>query len=235
MARLLITVVVPVRGEAPPGERFLSRLRRPGVSVVVTADATTLDSALEPWRAIGAVVTQIDAPRGARLREAARASTADVLLFLHADTLLPEGWDEAVSRAISEGAKGGAFRLAFDGGGLGLRWVAAWANLRTSLTRVPYGDQAPFVRRDVYEELGGHAPWPLLEDVELFGRVKRAGRISILRSSVLTSPRRYETLGVGRTVLTNWKTLLLFRLGASPDSLARAYRRSGTPGSKIPP
>ncbi|MBL8114503.1 MAG: glycosyltransferase family 2 protein [Acidobacteria bacterium] len=205
------------------------------MSVVVTADTATLDPALEPWRGLGAVVMKSEAPRGARLREAARQSAGDVLLFLHADTLLPEGWDEAVRGALSEGAAGGAFRLAFQGAGRRLRWVAGWANLRTAFTRVPYGDQAPFVRRDVYEALGGHAPWPLLEDVELFERVKRAGRIAILPLSVETSPRRYETLGIARTVLTNWKTLLLFRLGASPDSLARAYRRSGTPGTKIPP
>ncbi len=232
MAHLLVTVVVPVRGEAPPGDLILSRLFRPGVSVVVSADAACGEDALLAWREAGAVVTRSDAPRGARLREAGLSAEGQVLLFLHADTLLPEGWTEAVRGAIASGAAGGAFRLRFAGDSAGLRWVAAWANLRTALTRVPYGDQAPFVRRDTYEKLGGHAPWPLLEDVELFRRVRRTGRVALLREAVETSPRRYESLGIVRTVLTNWKTLLLFRLGASPDALAEAYRRGR---SKIPP
>jgi hypothetical protein len=134
-------------------------------------------------------------------------------------------WSADVARAIASGAVSGAFRLAFRGGGARLSWVAFWANVRTRLTRVPYGDQAPFVRRDVYERLGGHRPWPLLEDVELSQRVKREGPVALLPAAVLTSPRRYLARGVARTVVSNWRTLYRWRRGASPEALARDYRR----------
>ncbi|HEX7580508.1 MAG TPA: hypothetical protein VF580_10950, partial [Thermoanaerobaculia bacterium] len=110
------------------------------------------------------------------------------------------------------------------GNGGGMAAVAAVANLRTAFTRVPYGDQAPFVRRDLFEKLGGFAPWPLLEDVDFGRRLKREGPIALLRPPVVTSPRRYQERGISRTVLKNWSILLRWRLGASPESLARIYR-----------
>ena len=130
-----------------------------------------------------------------------------------------------MARALASGALSGAFRLAFEGGGLPMRWVAFWANIRTAVTRVPYGDQAPFVRAAVYEALGGHRPWPLLEDVDLGRRLRRAGPVALLPASVRTSPRRYLERGVARTVFLNWKTLLRYHLGADPGQLAREYRR----------
>ena len=130
------------------------------------------------------------------------SSSAEIslFLFLHADTLLPVGWERAIRRAIASGAVGGAFRLSFSGGGARMRWVAFWANARTAFTRVPYGDQAPFVRRDVYERLGGHPPWPLLDDWDFARRLRKEGHIEILRDAVETSPRRYLEAGVARTV-----------------------------------
>jgi rSAM/selenodomain-associated transferase 2 len=217
------SVIVPLRGEAPPDPGVLARLSR--CDLVVAAHAGTASATLEAWRLGGARVTTSAAPRGERLREASREAREDVLLFLHADTLLPEGWPALVERAIAGGAVSGAFRLAFAGGGPALRFVAWWANLRTSLTRIPYGDQAPFVRRDVYESVGGHPPWPLLDDYELSRRLKGAGKMTLLPERVLTSPRRYLARGVLRTVLANWSILLRHRLGASPEELARPRGR----------
>lgn len=219
----VISVVVPVRGEGLPDPRVLSRLGR--VELLVAAEAGTPDAILEAWRNAGARILVSDGPRGARLARAAREAEGDVLLFLHADTLLPEGWSAAVERALAGGALSGAFRLAFDGGGTPMRFVAFWANLRTSVTRLPYGDQAPFVRREAYERVGGHPAWPLLDDHELSRRLRRAGRVALLHEAVLTSPRRYLARGVARTVLGNWLVLLRHRLGASPEALAEDYRR----------
>ena len=120
---------------------------------------------------------------------------------------------------------GGAFRLSFAGGGARMRWVAFWANARTAFTRVPYGDQAPFVRRDVYERLGGHPPWPLLDDWDFARRLKQEGRIVILREAVETSPRRYLERGVVKTVLGNWRILWKARRGEPAERLAELYRR----------
>ncbi len=112
-----------------------------------------------------------------------------------------------------------------------MRWVAFWANARTALTHVPYGDQAPFVLREVYERLGGHRPWPLLEDVEFARRLLKQGRIALLHAPVRTSPRRYLERGVASTVLLNWRTLIRFRLGADPFRLAEDYWRKGPTAS----
>jgi len=219
----LISVVVPVRGEEPPASEFLRRLA--GAEILVAAEPGTAPATLDAYRAAGARVLVRAAPRGARLAEAAREARRDVLLFLHADTLLPEHWSVDIASAVARGAVAGAFRLAFAGGGPRLAWVAFWANLRTLFTRVPYGDQAPFVRRDVYERIGGHRPWPLLEDVDLARRLREEGPITILRTAVLTSPRRYLARGVARTVLANWRILHRYRRGESADALAEGYRR----------
>lgn len=199
----MISVIVPLRGEPPEAVQQVRAHAGSDVEVSL-ADG--------------------DGPRGARLVAAAARTSGSVLLFLHADTTLPAGWAAAVERAIGEGAAGGAFRLRFAGGGLRMTWVAFWANVRTIVTRVPYGDQAPFVRRDVYERLGGHRPWPLLEDVEFGERLREAGRVVILPLAVRTSPRRYLERGVARTVLGNWSILRRWRRGASPEELARFYR-----------
>ncbi|MFI5119572.1 MAG: hypothetical protein ACHQM4_04120, partial [Thermoanaerobaculia bacterium] len=205
-----IAVIVPVAaGEAPPPGIFFERVLgggRPGILLVAAADEETSSNVCEVFSRAGARIHRSPASRGQRLREAALSTFEEsssssssssssgeipLFLFLHADTLLPPGWEKAVRDAVAAGAVGGAFRLSFAGGGARMRWVAFWANARTALTRVPYGDQGPFVRRDVYEKLGGHPPWPLLDDWDFARRLRREGRIEILRAAVETSPRRY--------------------------------------------
>ena len=194
-------------GEAPPPGIFFERVRGDPTH----AAATALVAAAHPG--ISSNVREAFAKAGARLHlSPARAASACseavaslpseenlLLLFLHCDTLLPIGWATDVRAALARGAAGGAFRLGFAGGGARMAWVAAWANLRTRVTKVPYGDQAPFVRRDVYERLGGHAPWPFLEDWDFSRRLVAAeggARVALLRARVETSPRRYLEKGV---------------------------------------
>ena len=225
-----IAVIVPVAaGEAAPPALFFERIlgATPPVSLIAAADSEISSNVHEAFAQAGARIHRSPGTARASLREAASSSSEEIsiFLFLHADTILPPGWAENVRAADSDGAVGGAFRLSFSGGGARMRWVAFWANARTAFTRAPYGDQAPFVRRDVYEKLGGHPPWPLLDDWDFARRLRQQGRIAILRDAVETSPRRYLERGVARTVWTNWKILWKVKRGATPEELAKLYRR----------
>lgn len=234
MASLSIGVVVPVGpGEAPPSDIFFERVRgdpatAPTPRLIAAAHEEISSNVREAFAKAGARFHPSQAPRGQRLREAAASlRSEEILLFLHCDTLLPVGWETEVRSALARGAAAGAFRLGFAGRDPRMAWVAWWANLRTHLTKVPYGDQAPFVRRDVYERLGGHAPWPLLEDWDFSRRLLAAegrARVALLGARVETSPRRYLEGGVSKTVMRNWEILRRVRRGESPERLAEQYR-----------
>lgn len=242
MASLSFVVVVPVgAGEAPPPEIFFERVggdpsHTPPPLLVAAAHPEIPSNVREAFTKAGARLHLSPAPRGQRLREAVASLPLEepsVLLFLHADTLLPVGWETEVRTALARSAAGGAFRLGFSGGDPRMAWVAAWANLRTSFTKVPYGDQAPFVRRDVYERLGGHAPWPFLEDWDFSRRLVAAegrARVALLHACVETSPRRYLENGVTKTVRRNWEILRRVKRGEAPEQLASLYRRAGGGG-----
>jgi hypothetical protein len=222
-------------GEPPPPPHFFERLRgdppsAPPSLLIAAAHEDISSNVREAFARAGARLHLSPAPRGQRLRESVALlpfEESSILVFLHCDTFLPVGWDTAVRAALARGAAGGAFRLGFAGGGARMAWVAAWANLRTEFSRVPYGDQAPFVRRDVYERLGGHRPWPFLEDWDFSRRLVGAegrARVALLRARVETSPRRYLENGVARTVARNWEILRRVRGGESPVDLAKRYR-----------
>jgi hypothetical protein len=142
-------------------------------------------------------------------------------LFLHADTLLPPAAATAVHDALESGAHFGGFRLAFIEDALNLRAVAAMINLRTLITRCPWGDQAQFIRRADFD---GFREIPIMEDYELATRMKRRGRTAIVPLQVRTSARRFLTRGVLRTSAINWQVVIRYRLGADPNELARIYR-----------
>ncbi|HEY3348638.1 MAG TPA: glycosyl transferase [Thermoanaerobaculia bacterium] len=224
--------------EAAPPEIFFERVcgAQAPVSLLVAANPGISSNVREAFAKAGARLHLSPAPRGQRLREAVASlpfEESPVLLFLHADTILPAGWESAVRAAHARGAAGGAFRLGFASGGARLAWVAAWANLRTSFTKVPYGDQAPFVRRDVYERLGGHRPWPFLEDWDFSRRLVASegrARVALLRARVETSPRRYLEKGVWKTVRMNWEILRRLKRGEAPERLAEIYQRGGGGG-----
>lgn len=155
----------------------------------------------------------------------------DVFLFLHADTLLPSGGLEAVRLAMQAGDRvGGAFRLAFVPATPALRLIAWGANLRTRLGRLPYGDQALFVRRELFEALGGYADVPFLEDVKLVQALRKVGPLAIMPQAVHTSGRRWLRHGVLATTVRNNMIMALYFCGVSPQTLQRWYdhrRRRG--------
>jgi rSAM/selenodomain-associated transferase 2 len=218
-----VSVVVPTLNEAAVLARTLEALPT-GFAEVVVADGGSTDATVAIAREHGARVTASPPGRGPQMNAGAAAAKGDVLLFLHADTVLPPDAPARIAAALAEaGAVAGAFRLGIDSPDPRLRLIARAANLRTRLTGVPYGDQALFVRRDAFDAAGGFPDVPIMEDVELGRRLKRLGRIVVVPARVRTSARRWEREGIVRTTLRNAVLITLYLLGVHPRRLARWY------------
>jgi rSAM/selenodomain-associated transferase 2 len=233
-----LAIVVPTLDEEASLPRTLPRVRE-ATDLVVVADGGSRDRTVRIAREAGASVIESLPGRGRQLNAGARAALdagAEVLLFVHADTLLPSGANEPIERAVAQGAVGGGFEIRFDDPralfALGSRIV----NLRTRLLRAPLGDQAQFVDGSAFRALDGFREWPILEDLDLMRRLRRRGPIAVLRPPAVTAARRFVERGVARTIAINWTIWMLYFLGADPVRLARLYpvgsdRKSGDRGA----
>lgn len=218
--------MVPALDEAATIVEVLSSAREPGVKEIVVVDGGSSDATVARARTVADLVLAAPRGRATQMNAGAAATSGDVLLFLHADTMLCAGFADAVRRAIADGAIAGRFDVRLDGRHRFLPVVAWLMNVRSRWTGIATGDQAMFVRRDVFDALGGFAPLPLMEDVELSVRLRRAGRLAALRSRVATSARRWEEHGVARTIVLMWTIRLAYACGVPAERLARWYRRS---------
>ncbi len=164
--------------------------------------------------------------RGRQMNRGASIARGSILLFLHADTMLPSGALEHIDAVMrDERYVGGAFDLSIASKKPLLRLVAKVASLRSRITRIPYGDQALFARRDFFHSMGGFRDIPIMEDVDFMRRLKaRKGRIHITHMKVRTSSRRWEKEGIIYGTLRNWTLMILYLFGMSPEKLARFYR-----------
>lgn len=222
---MALSVVIPALEEGGRIEAAVASASAPGVEVVVV-DGGSRDDTVVRARGRGARVLLSAPGRARQLDAGARESIGDPILFLHADTLLPPGFEVAVARALEDPAvAGGAFRLRFDRRSPALRIVEAGAWLRVALFRLPYGDQALFLRRRVLEALGGVPQVPILEDLDLARAIRKAGRLVLLPQPAVTSSRRYRARGVLRTMLRNWAAALAWALGVDRARVAAWYGR----------
>jgi rSAM/selenodomain-associated transferase 2 len=221
-----ISVIIPVLREEAIINRAIERIRAVDRAVeIVVVDGDPQGRTLQAVICGQALLLASEAGRGRQMNEGARAAGGDILVFLHADTELPANAFGSISSAMMNGRlKGGAFDLAIDGQGVIYRLIEWVASLRSRLTRIPYGDQALFLRRDYFMEIGGYRDMPLMEDVDLMRRLKAGGdRICIIRGKAKTSARRWEQEGVLRCTLRNWAILVLYLLGVSPEKLVKWY------------
>ena len=192
---------------------------------LIIADGGSEDGIAELADALGARLVTAPRGRGRQLAAGARAAHGDWFLFLHADTVLPPGWVEAVRAHIDAGPqRAGYFALRFDTPGPMARLVAGWANLRAALFALPYGDQGLLVSRLLYRQSGGYPEIPLMEDVALVRRIGQR-RLTRLRATATTSAARYAAEGWLRRGWRNLTTLALYFLGVDPERLARRYAR----------
>ncbi len=215
---MCISVVIPTLNEAACLPTLLAGLR--DVEVVI-ADGGSVDGT----GSLAGAATVIAAPRGrgSQLAAGARAASGDVMWFLHADTRVPADAVAAIEHALRDPAVGaGNFALRFDGQSRGARWLT-WLYPRLRRLGLVYGDSGIFVRRSVYEQIGGFASYPIFEDVDLVRRLRRVTRFVHLSPELLTSSRRFES-GF-RWQFMKWCWLQgLFWLGVSPAKLAKWYR-----------
>ena len=192
------------------------------IAELIITDGGSTDATLVLADAWGAHSVEGSASRGGQLRRGVDVARAEWFLVLHADTCLAPGWTEPVVAHLGQGTAA-YFKLAFDRGG---RMVAAWATLRARVFGLPYGDQGLLIRRDLYVRSGGYADIPLMEDVAL-ARALRREQIALvpLDAVAVTSAEKYRKQGWLRRGARNLWTLVRYFAGASPDSLAQAYRR----------
>ncbi len=222
-----ISVIVPVLDERNELEATLARARGPLVAELIVVDGGSRDGSAEQAATFADRVLRSPAGRARQMNAGAGQARGDVLLFLHADTHLPPGWDSAVARAIESGAVGGRFDVRIRGRHPFLPVIARLMNLRSRLTRISTGDQAIFVRSRVFRSLGGFPDLPLMEDVAFSVALRRVGRVACLRDRVATSGRRWERDGVARTVALMWALRLAYAAGVPAALLARWYGAGG--------
>jgi rSAM/selenodomain-associated transferase 2 len=222
--RMRLSVIVPALDEEHRIEAALRSARQPGVHEIVVADGGSRDDTRARAAQLADRVVETPQGRAVQMNAGARASTGDVLLFLHADTLLPQGFPAAVARALADpDACGGRFDVELTPQTPLLWLVGALMNVRSRVSRIATGDQALFVRRETFARLGGFAEIPLMEDIDFSRRLKRAGRVVCLRERVATSSRRWIQGGPLRTILLMWMLRLLYFCGVPPGALCRLY------------
>ena len=219
-----VAVVIPALNEEETISAAIASARRAGAKEIVVADGGSEDATVSSARNAGAHVIETERVRGRQLNAGAGATSSDIVLFLHADTTLPEEAVESVENAVAEGAVFGGFKLRFRERSPRLRVAETMINLRCSITRSPWGDQAQWMTREQFDRSGGYAEIPIMEDYEMAARMKKRGKVRILPCRVITSGRRFLEKGVLRTAFVNWKIVILWSLGKPPEQLARMYR-----------
>ena len=222
-----ISVIIPALNEAACIAATLTRLQpwRDGGHEIIVVDGGSTDATVSLARPLSdQILVSTRRGRAHQMNRGARMARGDILLFLHADTCPPDNAPRDMIDALTSQPKGwGFFGVRFTGGGPLLRLVAFMMNWRSRLTGIATGDQAIFVRRPLFEAVGGFPGIPLMEDIALSKTLKHIHRPIHLRRPVTTSSRRWERHGIWRTVFLMWRLRMAFFFGADPNQLARRY------------
>jgi rSAM/selenodomain-associated transferase 2 len=219
-----VSIIIPVLNEARSLPAILSACQDSGVGEIIVADGSSDDGSAEVAERLGALVVQSPRGRARQMNAGASVASGTILLFAHADTLLPAGFGDEIVRILSRPkVVAGAFRLRIDASAPTYRLIEKLVNWRSALLNLPYGDQALFLSSETFLKAGGFPPLPIMEDLEFVRRLARLGRIGLSSRSVLTSARRWEKTGVWKMTLINQAAIWSYLAGTDPDRIARWY------------
>ncbi len=221
-----LSIVIPVLNEGATLTirlAALNALRQRGAQIVVV-DGGSQDDSVAVAEAHADHVLAAPAGRASQMNAGAAACQSDLLLFLHADTLLPDAADQLIREALADPHVWGRFDVRFDSERVLLRTVAGAMNRRSRFTGIATGDQAMFMRRGAFDAVGGFPQIALMEDIELSRRLKRLSRPACLRAQVVTSARRWQQHGAWRTIGLMWGLRAAYFVGVDPARLQRWYR-----------
>ncbi len=229
-----ISIIIPTLNEALSIAQTLAHLKTAHTVEGHTVEIILVDGGSQD-QTVAIAQTLKDLPikilstppgRAHQMNQGARMATGDILLFLHADTQLPNRFDLLIRQALADPKRlAGAFALQIDAKLPGLRLVEWLANWRSRLLSMPYGDQGIFIRTEIFHQLGGFPEQPIMEDYELMWRLKQQGKpITIIAAAALTSGRRWQRFGVVKTTVINQAIILAYRCGIPPQRLVQWYR-----------
>ena len=229
MAFLKISIIIPVFNEVGIINQSLQHLYeiiKPHICEVIVVDGNPAGNTIQSISSNN--IKKIISPkgRGAQMNAGAECASGDILLFLHADTLLPEkAIDHVLSACNNSDVIGGAFNLGIDSNRFIFRITERYVFIRSRMTKIPYGDQAIFLKKVIFERMGGFNNIPIMEDIDLMRRIKHCGyKIRFIPEQVKTSPRRWETDGVLYSTIRNIILSTLFYIGVSPRTLKKWYK-----------
>lgn len=220
-----ISIIIPVLNEAKNLASVLASTQPSENVEAIVVDGGSEDDTVEIAQAWGVKVLSAPAGRAQQMNRGAAAATGQILLFLHADTRLPVGFDKLIRATLAQPRViAGAFALRIDASLWSLRLIEIGVNWRSRYLQMPYGDQAIFLTAAVFHQIGRFPEFPMMEDFEMMRRLRRCGRIAIVEEPVLTSGRRWLQKGVCQTTLINQLAIVSYLIGISPEQIVRWYR-----------
>jgi rSAM/selenodomain-associated transferase 2 len=221
---LKVSVIIPTYNESAALLETLPRMQQLHPFEIINGDGGSEDDTAAIADRHGVSVVPGMCGRAVQMNAAAGEAQGDLLLFLHADSYIdPRGYQKMIEIMASGPWLGGAFSLQIDSPLPALKRISRWANWRSRYLNLVYGDQAIFVRREVFHELNGFSPLPICEDLDFFRRLRKKGPVVLLKEKVFTSPRRWLAEGIGFTTLRNIAIASLFLVGFPPATLSRWY------------
>ncbi|MBE9223990.1 TIGR04283 family arsenosugar biosynthesis glycosyltransferase [Phormidium sp. LEGE 05292] len=225
--QIKISVIIPVLNEAKVIKNILLNLQNYSELEVIVVDGGSEDETFAIAESFGCKVLSSPRGRSIQMNAGAAIATGNILLFLHGDTILPANFPQMVLAATQKpGVVGGAFELAIDAKIRGIRLVEKMVNWRSHFFSLPYGDQAIFIKAEIFQKIGCFPIQPIMEDFVFIRKLKKIGKIAIISPPVITSGRRWQQLGIIKTTLINQLMILGYYLGVPPEKLASFYRKN---------